>query len=153
MIVAALALFGATWSASGADIPVRALAVHHEGATLEAQYRAQVVIETRQIGMSPPNRPSTARCLWRAVMTPERLVMGANTRPIDALARKFDDHVIANGSQPGQCTAGQKAIGTQVARAVQGAAPDRLAALADRDHATLKTDLTVLSAGLKNDAG
>jgi len=152
MLIEGLALLAASWSTAADHIPVRTVSVPHQGATLDVRYGAEVTIETRQIGMSPPNRPSTARCMWRAVMKPERKVIGLDTKPVAALERRFDGQVIASGSQHGQCTGSRPFIEQQVAAAAAKAAPEKLAALVEHDVHTLNAELAAL-ATLSKDAG
>lgn len=152
MLIEGLALLAASWSTAAEHIPVRTVSVPHQGATLDVRYGAEVTIETRDVGMSPPNRPSTARCMWRAVMKPERTVIGLDTKPVAALQRSFDGEVVASGSQHGQCASGRKTIETQVARATSKAAPDHLAALVERDVHKLNAELAAL-ATLDKEAG
>lgn len=152
MLLEALTLLAASWSATGQHLPVRTVSVPHQGATLEVRYGAELVIETKQIGMSVPNRASTARCLWRAVMAPQRTVIGLDARPVSALERRFDGKVIASGSRHGACTGGRAAIESEVAKAATTAAPERLAALVERDVHTLNAELAALTS-LSKDAG
>jgi hypothetical protein len=111
----------------------------HRGAAMQVTYDAKVKVHRKQIGMSPPNRMSTARCTWAATVAVERRMPGA------AVARTVSSEKALKGSRPGDCATNRRAIDQEVASRgdeVQA----HLAAVADRDRHQLMAELDAAEA-------
>lgn len=122
---------------SGAGDLEHRVTVAHGSGDLAAVYRANVAIETRQRGISPPNRQSTAQCHWKAVVSVDRTLEGsATTSPARAVAT---DRSIG-GQRPGNCVAARSAIEREVAERTP-AVREHLIAVAEADRRNLVAEL------------
>lgn len=122
---------------SGAGDLEHRISVAHRGGDVAAVYRANVEIETRQRGISPPNRPSTAQCHWQATVSVDRVLEGpSGASPARAVA---SDRSIS-GHQPGNCTSARGAIERQVAER-SPEVRDHLIAVAEADRRDLVAEL------------
>jgi hypothetical protein len=130
-----LAIALAALSGSG-DLEHR-ITLAHGGADMAAVYRANVSIETRQRGISPPNRQSTAQCHWQAMVSVDRVLEGpSGASPARAVA---SDRSIG-GHRPGTCASARGAIEREVAER-SPAVREHLIAVAEADRRNLVAEL------------
>jgi hypothetical protein len=115
--------------------------VDHQSAPVNATYRADVEVFTRQIGMSAGARPSTVRCTWQARVGVIRDIardQGAS------ISRRLDADRVFEGSQPGSCMAATAQIERQLGNH-QDAVRAHVKQVAERDEQTLRAELRALT--------
>jgi hypothetical protein len=99
---------------SPADPIEHRVRIDHVAGPVDAQYRAQVEINHRQIGnLTPPGVPTTLRCAWRVDMQVQREVRHHSGALLHAELRRDG---IARGSRLGWCTGQQNSIAQHAAR-------------------------------------
>jgi hypothetical protein len=113
--------------------------LNHRGGTIDVTYAAKVKVHRKQIGMSPPTRLSTARCIWAAEVDVERRMPGV------AAARTISSDKAIKGSRAGDCASNRKAIDEEVASRGDEVRT-HLAAVADRDRRQLTAELDATEA-------
>lgn len=74
MSLLAIAVAAAAASAATPAIPAHSVQLDHRGATYRIDYRPQVIMSTRTIGIAPPTRMSSQRCVLTATVSVERVV-------------------------------------------------------------------------------
>lgn len=121
------------------------------GSSFEARYRGSVEIRMRDIGMSPPNRPSTARCLWSGVVHVSRDLARSGARSSDGLGSRIASRAFVSGQRPVGCREARGAIAGDIARA-GGRAHEALIASARADRPALEIALTELIDGSRASA-
>ncbi|MFS2110194.1 hypothetical protein ACCC88_10930 [Sphingomonas sp. Sphisp140] len=116
----------------------------HEGESIDAHYRARVVLVRRQVGsVAKAGMASTLRCTWRAHLRIEREArLGGKLR----LNRSIDRKAILEGNRPGWCRADEDAVAAEVARRGEEIRMHLLAA-AGEDQAILKTEIAPKGVG------
>lgn len=126
--------------------PVSADGTHHHRTTIEHRgvpvgvtYRATMQLKTRPIGMSPPTRPSTARCTWVATVVVERQML-RDGQPAPGLSRVVSSDLELKGNRPGGCTGAGKAIARDIAARDEQVRAHVLA-VAERDRSILLAEL------------
>lgn len=115
--------------------------VDHQSAPLNATYRADVAVSTRQIGLSAGTRPSTARCLWEARVGVVRDVAREQGTPY---SRRLDADTLFEGSRPGSCAT----VARQLERDLAARGDDVRAHVVDvaqRDQDALRADLRTMT--------
>lgn len=115
--------------------------VEHQSAPLNATYKADVAVSTRQIGMSAGARPSTARCLWEARVGVIREIARENS---DVYSRKLDADKLIEGSRPGSCASVARQLERDL-QARQGDVRAHVLEVAQRDQDALRADLRTLT--------
>lgn len=117
--------------------------IEHSEGVVEAKYRTQVALVSRQIG-SPANggTRSTLRCMWRADISVAREArLGTNVR----LTRGIDRTGVVEGSRPGWCSTHRKAIAQEVA-ARADEIRTHVVTVAREDETVLKAELARVDA-------
>lgn len=115
--------------------------VDHQSGPLNATYRADVAVSTRQIGISAGTRPSTARCLWEARVGVIREVAREQG---PSYARRLDADTRLDGSRPGSCAT----VARQLERDLQAQGPAvraHVVEVAQRDQDRLRADLRTMT--------
>ncbi|MDB5690038.1 MAG: hypothetical protein JWL91_1914 [Sphingomonas bacterium] len=142
MLLTAAAMLGVSGGAVANPEP-QEIIVRHRGAELQARYRAEVDVRTRQIGSAPPTRVGSARCVWTATVAVHREVGEPGGPQVATLARKIDEKVLATGYRPGGCMETRKGIAADAGRHGP-AAESHLRAVAQRDQHQLTAELDQL---------
>lgn len=135
----AAAMLGIGGNAAIAPEP-HEIVVSHRGATMEARYRAEVDLRTRQVGANAPTRMGSARCDWTAVVAVHREVGETGGTAMSPLSRKIDERVLAKGFRPGGCMETRKGV-TADARKHAPAVESHLQTMAQNDRQQLAADL------------
>jgi hypothetical protein len=137
-----IAILGSALALAIAPQPItHTVAIQHENAPINATYKADVAVSTRQVGLSAGTRPSTARCQWQARVGVIRDVareQGAT------YSRRIDGEKLIEGSHAGTCAA----TAGQVERELEAAAPAvqaHVVEMARRDEQSLRADLKTMS--------
>jgi hypothetical protein len=115
--------------------------VDHQSAPLNATYKADVEVSTRQIGISAGSRPSTARCLWEARVGVIREVARDQGTPY---SRRLDADTVLEGSRAGSCAT----VAAQLERDLQSRGDDvraHVVQVAQRDQDQLRADLRTMT--------
>lgn len=132
----AIAAFAAV---SAAAAPVHTIDLDHRGKTYRVDYHAKIETRSRTIGIAPPTRPSSQRCIMTATVSVERVIADGN----HALTESLPDAERFTRQLPGDCKGREsqlaklvddreQAIGAHVA---QVASNDRTHVLAAIDAA------------------
>ncbi|WP_159981863.1 MULTISPECIES: hypothetical protein [unclassified Novosphingobium] len=141
MSLFAFAAFAAAATASAAP-HAHSVQLDHRGSTYQVDYRAHVETRTRTIGMSPPTRPSSQRCVLTANVSVERVIGGQAGHELKAMLpgkESFTRYL------PGDCRNRQdqlaklvedksQAIGAHLARAAVDDHQSALAAIETAHH-------------------
>ena len=117
--------------------------IEHRGVPVGVTYRATMELKTRPIGMSPPTRPSTARCVWTAAVVVERQML-RNGQPVPGLNRIVSKDLELKGNRPGGCIGADKAIARDIAARDEQVRAHVLA-VAERDRSILLAELEAAS--------
>lgn len=134
MSLLALAAFAAT---AASVTPIHSVTLDHRGSTYSVDYRARVETSMRTIGIAPPARQSTQRCVMTARVSVERVIADGG----HALTAAVPGTQTFTRQLPGDC----RSRDTQLARLVEDKAPAIAAHLAsaagaDREHALAAID-------------
>ncbi|PNU01985.1 hypothetical protein [Novosphingobium guangzhouense] len=139
MSLLALAVVAAAAVAPAAvtPTPVHSVAIEHRGSTYSVDYRARVETSMRTIGIAPPTRQSTQRCVMTAKVSVERIIADGG----HALAASIPGAETFTRQLPGDC----RSRDAQLARLVDDKTPAITAHLAkaagaDREHAIAAID-------------
>lgn len=132
-----LSAFAVLFAAATAIVPVHSVEVTHRGSAYRIDYRAQVQTSMRTIGIAPPTRQSSQRCVMTAKIAVERVIADGGHELTAALPGKesFTRHL------PGDC----RSRSAQLAKLVDDnagriAAHVAEAASGDREHALAAID-------------
>lgn len=137
-----ISLFVSSLALAVAPQPIaHTVTVEHQSAPLNATYRADVDVSTRQVGMSAGTRPSTARCLWQARVGVVREIARENT---GMYSRKLDADKLIEGSRPGSCSSVTRQLERDLA-AIQGDVRAHVVEVAQRDGDALRADLRTMT--------
>lgn len=117
------------------------VSVAHNGAPITATYSADVVVQTRQVGLSAGARPSTQRCVWTADVGVERAISRETGATV---TRRLADTQTLSGSRHGSCATTAAQIERDVAAATDGIRQFVVEA-ATRDEQTLRAELAALT--------
>lgn len=136
-VLSAALLLGLAPAATGAQVDHTTRVDHHSG-PVTAQYRGQVDIHHKQVGIvAPGGRASTLRCDWSARLTVDRKATAASGR---TMHRTFVSEPAIAGSRIGWCSTHREAISREVAARANDF--DRsLQAVALEDHDMLRAEL------------
>lgn len=135
MSLIALAVFAAAAASTAA--PVHSVNLDHRGSTYSVDYRARVETSMRTIGIAPPARQSTQRCVMTATVSVDRVIVDGT----HALTATLPGKETFTRQLPGDC----RNRDTQLARLVGDksvaiTAHLAQAASADREHALAAID-------------
>lgn len=117
-------------------------------AQLTAVYQPRTLISYRQIGNMTPNRPSTARCLWKAEVSVERHLQPPAGQG-SHMVRTLVPTKLIEGQTIGRCAQGKQQVSAAIARRSDEVRAHVLAVAAE-DHTALMAEL---DAGRSNTAG
>ncbi|MEE4450688.1 hypothetical protein [Novosphingobium resinovorum] len=87
-LIAATVTLAAATLAAAAPLPVHSVDLEHRSNAYKVDYRARVTTSTRTIGISPPARQSTQRCIMTATVTVERVIADGSHQLVAALPRQ-----------------------------------------------------------------
>ncbi|AOR76883.1 hypothetical protein [Novosphingobium resinovorum] len=132
-----LAAFGFIGALAATAAPVHSVSVDHRGSTYSVDYRARVETSMRTIGIAPPARQSTQRCVMTASVSVERVIADGG----HALTAALPGKETFTRQLPGDC----RSRDAQLARLVDDKTPAITAHLAeaasaDREHALAAID-------------
>lgn len=124
-------------AAAAAPMPSHSVQLDHRGGAYQVDYRAHVETGSRVIGIAPPTRQSTQRCVMTATVTVERTISGGE----HAMAAKLPGTHSFTRQLPGDCLSRD----TQLAKLVDDKSASIAAHLAqvavdDRHHALAAID-------------
>ncbi|MFC3213894.1 hypothetical protein [Novosphingobium panipatense] len=127
----------AAMSAAAAAAPVHTVNLEHRGSTYTVDYRSRVETSTRSIGISPPTRPSSQRCVMTATVSVERAITDGGHE----LTAKLPGKETYTRQLPGSCS-GRDAQLAKLVEDKSDAINAHLAQLAakDRSHAIAAID-------------
>lgn len=117
--------------------------VPHGDRQVTAIYQPKTMVSYRQVGNMTPNRPSTARCLWKAEISVERHLQ-APAGQGSHVVRTLVPTKLIEGSTHGRCAQGKEQAESAIARrsdevkahVLAVAAEDRNALMAELSIAT-----------------
>lgn len=89
--------------------------IPHGETQLTAVYQPKTSVSYRQVGNMTPNRPSTARCLWKAEIAVERHLQ-APAGQGSHVVRTLVPTKTLEGSTNGRCAQGKEQVTTAIAR-------------------------------------
>lgn len=69
-----LSAFAILAAVAATAVPAHSVAIDHRGSTYRIDYRAQVQTSMKTIGIAPPTRPSSQRCVMTAKVAVERVI-------------------------------------------------------------------------------
>jgi hypothetical protein len=129
-------------AALGIAVPASAheTSVVHNGQAVNLKYEPQIQTRYHQVGIGPR---STAACQWQTRIAVQRTAVDAQGRTIAALSRSVDTERKRSGSRVGHCVDFRTRGVTPGADAATVSA--HVAAVAQRDVATLRTELASLA--------
>ncbi|PTD16958.1 hypothetical protein CV103_18125 [Sphingomonas fennica] len=120
------------------DAPItHQVTVEHAGKPVAVTYDAEVVTRMKTVGTTPPPRPSSERCRWKASVTVIRQVHSASGA---SLNRTLPEVKEISGQRPGTCMAGRKAIMAELDGKIERVR-EHLRATAEADRPTLLADI------------
>ena len=114
MILTLIALASAAPATDAAPM-VHRVSAEHRGAPVDLVYKADQRIRTKEVGSSPPTRPSTVRCLWSVDLDVTRHVERTGSEGL-ALRHSFSERDVLSGARPGRCLTNRNAIPRDVAK-------------------------------------
>jgi hypothetical protein len=137
-----IAILATTLALAIAPQPIaHTVTVQHQSAPLNATYKADVEVTTRQIGMAAGPRAGTARCLWQARVGVIREVAREQG---PAYSRRLDADKLVEGSRAGSCETVTRQLERDLA-ARQGDVRAHVEQVAQRDQDQLRADLRTLT--------
>lgn len=110
-------------------------------APLNATYKADIDVTTRQVGISAGTRPSTARCVWQARVGVIREV--AREQGV-AYTRRLEADKVIEGSRAGTCDTVTRQLERDLA-GFQGDVRAHVEQVAQQDQPQLRSDLRTLT--------
>ncbi len=141
--IAALSVAGLSFPAVASDFQdIRhEVEVPHGERQVTAVYQPKTFVSYRQIGNMPPNRPSTARCLWKAEIAVERHLQapaGAGSHVVRTLVPTK----LIEGSTNGRCAQGKEQANRAIARRADEVR-EHVLAVAAEDRNALMAELSI----------
>lgn len=141
-IAAALSVAGFTTSALAATPDMRhQVQIPHGETQLTAVYQPKTSVSYRQVGNMTPNRPSTARCLWKAEVSVERHLQ-APAGQGSHVVRTLVPTKLIEGSTNGRCAQGKEQVNSAIARRSDEVRQHVLAVAAE-DRNALMAELSI----------
>ncbi|MFC3309695.1 hypothetical protein [Blastomonas aquatica] len=144
-IIAAMSVAGLTTPALAADGQDfrHQVEIPHGDRQVTAVYQPKTQVSYRQVGNMTPNRPSTARCVWKAEVSVERHLQ-APAGQGSHVVRTLVPTKMIEGSTNGRCAQGKQQVNSAIARksdevrahVLAVAAEDRNALMAELNIAT-----------------
>lgn len=141
--IAALSVAGLSIPASASEFQhIRhQVNVPHGEREVTAVYQPKTMVSYRQIGNMSPNRPSSARCLWKAEIMVERQLQ-APTGQGSHVVRTLVPAKLIEGSTNGRCAQGKEQVSDTLARRADEVQAHVLAVAAE-DRNALMAELSI----------
>jgi len=142
-IIAALSVAGLATPSVAADYQdIRhQVEVPHGERQVTAVYQPKTMVSYRQVGNMTPNRPSTARCMWKAEISVERHLQ-APAGQGSHVVRTLVPTKLIEGSTNGRCAQGKEQVSTALARRTDEVRSHVLAVAAE-DRNALMAELSI----------
>ncbi len=142
-IIAALSVAGLATPSVAADYQdIRhRVEVPHGERQVTAVYQPKTMVSYRQVGNMTPNRPSTARCMWKAEISVERHLQ-APAGQGSHVVRTLVPTKLIEGSTNGRCAQGKEQVSTALARRTDEVRSHVLAVAAE-DRNALMAELSI----------
>ncbi len=141
-IIAALSVSGLTTVALAAAPDMHhQVQIPHGETQLTAVYQPKTSVSYRQVGNMTPNRPSTARCLWKAEISVERHLQ-APAGQGSHVVRTLVPTKLIEGSTNGRCAQGKEQVNSAIARRSDEVRQHVLAVAAE-DRNALMAELSI----------
>lgn len=115
--------------------------IPHGERQVTAVYQPKTLVSYRQIGNMSPNRPSSARCLWKAEIAVERHLQ-APAGEGSHVVRTLVPTKLIEGSTNGRCAQGKDQANTAIARRADEVRAHVLAVAAE-DRTALMAELSI----------
>jgi len=141
--IAALSVAGLALPASASEFQnIRhQVNVPHGEREVTAVYQPRTMVSYRQVGNMTPNRPSTARCMWKAEISVERHLQ-APTGQGSHVVRTLVPAKLIEGSTNGRCAQGKEQVSNTLARRADEVR-DHVLAVAAEDRNALMAELSI----------
>lgn len=148
--LAALSVAGLSLPALANEAPGfrHQVVVPHSSGDITAVYQPRTLISYRQIGNMTPNRPSTARCLWKAEISVERHLQPPAGQGSHVVRTLVPTRLI-EGQTNGRCAQGRDSVAAAIARRSDNVR-EHVLAVAAEDHNALMAELSIAQ---RNPAG
>lgn len=142
-IIAALSVAGLATPTVAADYQdIRhQVEVPHGERQVTAVYQPKTMVSYRQVGNMTPNRPSTARCMWKAEISVERHLQ-APAGQGSHVVRTLVPTKLIEGSTNGRCAQGKEQVNSALARRTEEVRSHVLAVAAE-DRNALMAELSI----------
>ncbi|AOG01593.1 MAG: hypothetical protein ACT6R2_17885 [Blastomonas fulva] len=142
-IIAALSVAGLATPTVAADYQdIRhQVEVPHGERQVTAVYQPKTMVSYRQVGNMTPNRPSTARCMWKAEISVERHLQ-APAGQGSHVVRTLVPTKLIEGSTNGRCAQGKEQVSSALARRTDEVRSHVLAVAAE-DRNALMAELSI----------
>ncbi len=142
-IIAALSVAGLATPTVAADYQdIRhQVEVPHGERQVTAVYQPKTMVSYRQVGNMTPNRPSTARCMWKAEISVERHLQ-APAGQGSHVVRTLVPTKLIEGSTNGRCAQGKEQVNSALARRTDEVRSHVLAVAAE-DRNALMAELSI----------
>ncbi|WP_439484658.1 hypothetical protein [Blastomonas fulva] len=115
--------------------------VPHGERQVTAVYQPKTMVSYRQVGNMTPNRPSTARCMWKAEISVERHLQ-APAGQGSHVVRSLVPTKLIEGSTNGRCAQGKEQVSSALARRTDEVRSHVLAVAAE-DRNALMAELSI----------
>lgn len=115
--------------------------VPHDERPVTAVYQPKTFVSYRQIGNMAPNRPNSARCLWKAEIAVERHLQ-APAGQGSHVVRTLVPTKLFEGSTNGRCAQGKEQANRAIARRADEVR-DHVLAVAAEDRSALMAELSI----------
>lgn len=116
--------------------------VAHGDRQVTAVYQPKTAISYRQVGNMTPNRPGTARCIWKAEISVERHLQ-APAGQGSHVVRTLVPTKLITGSTNGRCAQGKEQAQAAIARRTDEVR-DHVLAVAAEDRNALMAELDII---------
>ncbi|MCO5792279.1 MAG: hypothetical protein HEQ21_05625 [Blastomonas sp.] len=142
-IIAALSVAGLATPTVAADYQEirHQVEVPHGERQVTAVYQPKTMVSYRQVGNMTPNRPSTARCMWKAEISVERHLQ-APAGQGSHVVRTLVPTKLIEGSTNGRCAQGKEQVSSALARRTDEVRSHVLAVAAE-DRNALMAELSI----------
>lgn len=118
--------------------------VPHGERQVTAVYQPKTLVSYRQVGNMTPNRPSTARCMWKAEISVERHLQ-APAGQGSHVVRTLVPTKLIEGSTNGRCAQGKEQVNSALARRTDEVR-NHVLAVAAEDRNALMAELDIIAA-------
>lgn len=142
--IAALSVAGLSLPAFANQTPDfrHQVVVPHSTGDVTAVYQPKTLVSYRQIGNMTPNRPSTARCLWKAEISVERHLQPPAGQGSHVVRTLVPTRLI-EGQTLGRCAQGRDQVAAAIARRSDDVR-NHVLAVAAEDKSALMAELSIV---------